>query len=133
MNKSKLKGHIRGLVPHLISGGLTHLQDADDALLFLEVNDQAIINLKFLLYCFEWMSGLRINYHKSEVLVMGVDSLEQERIANMFNCKVGSLPMVYLGIPISDMHLGIKALSGVVAKTRKRLQPWKGKHMSSGG
>jgi hypothetical protein len=46
---------------------------------------------------------------------MGIDSLEQERIANMFNCKVGSLPMVYLGIPISDMHLGIKALSGVVA------------------
>lgn len=41
----------------------------------------------------------------------------------ILNCSIGSLPMIYLGIPISDVHLGIKALGGVVAKTRKRLQP----------
>lgn len=58
------------------------------------------------------MSGLRTNYHKSEVLVLGVGNFEQERIANMFNCNIGCLPMVYMGIPISDRHLGVKALSG---------------------
>jgi len=79
------------------------------------------------------MTGLKINYHKSEVLVLGAERNEQERVANMLNCSIGNLPMIYLGIPISDAHLGIKALSGIVAKIRKRLQPWKGKHMSSGG
>ena len=30
-----------------------------------------IVNMKFLLYCFEWMTGLKINYHKSEVIAFG--------------------------------------------------------------
>lgn len=71
LNKEKMKGFIRGLVPHLVSGGLTQLQYADHTILFLEYDDQSITNLKFLLYCFEWLTGLKINYHKSEVLVMG--------------------------------------------------------------
>jgi hypothetical protein len=30
-----------------------------------------IIDLKFLLLCFEEMSGLRINFDKSEVVILG--------------------------------------------------------------
>lgn len=30
-------------------------------------SDESITNLKFILYCFEWLSGLKINYHKNEV------------------------------------------------------------------
>lgn len=69
------------------------------------------------------MSGLKINYHKSEVFMMGMSEGEQQRVANMLNCKIGSLPMIYLGIPMSDGHLGINTLSNVPLKLRKRLQP----------
>jgi hypothetical protein len=62
--------------------------------------------MKFLLYYFEWMSGLKINYHKSEVVTFGVDKAAEERIANMLDYEVGKLPMNYLGFPISDKHLG---------------------------
>jgi hypothetical protein len=41
--------------------------------------------------------------------------------------------MIYLGIPVSDSHLGVQALKGVPEKLRKRLQPSKGKNMPSGG
>lgn len=34
-------------------------------------SDLDIINLKFLLLCFESMSGLRINFDKSEVMILG--------------------------------------------------------------
>jgi hypothetical protein len=53
-----------GLVPSLIEGGLTHLQYADDTIIFLNFDDQSIYSTKFLLYCFEDMSGLKINYEK---------------------------------------------------------------------
>jgi hypothetical protein len=89
--------------------------------------------MKFLLYCFKWMSGLKINYHKSEVVTFGVDKENEERIANMLNCKVGGLPMKYLGYPISDKRLGVNAFRDVVGKLRHRLQPWKGKHLTLGG
>jgi hypothetical protein len=52
-------------------------------------SDLSILNLKLILYCFEWMSGLKINFHKSEVYVFGVDQVEKERIANMLNCTLG--------------------------------------------
>lgn len=40
---------------------------------------------------------MKVNYQKSEVYVLGVDETEELRIANMLNCKVGSMPFVYLG------------------------------------
>jgi hypothetical protein len=68
LEKSKETNQNRGVILHLIEGGLTHLQYADDTII---LDEQTILNAKFLLYCFEDMSGLKINYQKSEVLVMG--------------------------------------------------------------
>jgi hypothetical protein len=62
--------------------------------------------MKFLLYCFEWLSWLKINYHKSEVVVFGVETETETKIARRLNCQIGGLPMKYLGFPISDKRLG---------------------------
>ncbi|KAK1666668.1 hypothetical protein QYE76_054827 [Lolium multiflorum] len=42
-------GHIAGVVPHLVPGGITHLQYADDTLILIQDDDTQIANLKFLL------------------------------------------------------------------------------------
>jgi hypothetical protein len=79
------------------------------------------------------MSGLKINYHKSEVIVSGAEEETKIRIANMLNCKSGALPIRYLGFPISDKKLRMEVFRGTIEKMRKKLQPWKGKNLSSGG
>jgi hypothetical protein len=99
----------------------------------VEGDDQSITNMKFTLYCFEWMPGLKINYHKSEAYIFGTDELDKYRIANMLNCKLGELPMKYLSIPLNDTKLGMGAFSYITEKVAKRIPPWKGKNMSSGG
>ena len=76
-------GHIQGVVPHLFPGGVSHLQYADDTLILIQANDEAVANLKFILLCFEDMSGLKINFHKSEVFVLDQPATEQQRIANI--------------------------------------------------
>jgi hypothetical protein len=86
LSKASEAGHIQGVIPHLIPGGLTHLQYADDTMILLENTDQGLVNLKFPLICFELLSGRKINYHKSEVIVLGVDQQEQARVANLLNC-----------------------------------------------
>jgi hypothetical protein len=53
IKKGKDAGLIRGLIPELVEGGLTHLQYADDTVIFMEAYRQSIANVKFLLYCFE--------------------------------------------------------------------------------
>jgi hypothetical protein len=43
----------------------------DDTVICLETDEDSIANTKFILYYFKNMSDLEINYHKSEVIVLG--------------------------------------------------------------
>jgi hypothetical protein len=131
LKKASVAGHIKGVISHLLPGGVTHLQYVDDTMIMIENDDNSINNLKFLLICFELLSGLKINYHKSEVIVMGVDSHEQFRVAHLLNCKEGEFPFKYLGFPISDKKLTIADLEPVVATVGSRVDPWQGRFMSS--
>jgi hypothetical protein len=55
----------------VLPGGITQSQYADDTILMIEGDDDSVINIKFALYCFEWLSGLKINYHKSDAYFFG--------------------------------------------------------------
>ena len=77
LDKAKAAGHIRGIAPHLVSDcGISLLQYAKDTIIVVEVSDVDISNLKFPLLCFQQMSGLRINFDKSDVMVMGYSPAE---------------------------------------------------------
>jgi hypothetical protein len=88
-------------------------------------------NLKFILLCFELLSGLKINFHKSEVIIMGVEAEEQARVARLLNCKQGHFPFTYLGFSMSDHKLSIADMEPLVATVAKRAAPWQGRFMSS--
>jgi hypothetical protein len=49
----------------------------------------------------------------------GFDQKEQEKMANMLNCSLGTLPMKYLGIPISDCRLKSSTSSTLWIKWKK--------------
>lgn len=111
---------------------MTHIQYVDDTIIMVDGSENSIANLKTILYCFEWLSGLKINYHKSEVFVFGVERREQETVANMLNCVLGVFPMKYLGIPVSYKHLNMSSFEPLTQKLTKRLDPWIGKMLTSG-
>jgi len=67
ISRAKVDGQISGVVPHLIDGGLSVLQYADDTILFMDHDLEKAQNMKLLLCAFEQVSGLKINYHKSEL------------------------------------------------------------------
>jgi hypothetical protein len=131
LSKARVAGHIDGVVPHLIPGGVSHLQYADDTMILLQNTDCGIRNLKFILLCFELLSGMKINFHKSEVIVMGVAPEEKESVARLLNCKHGSFPFTYLGFTMSDHKLSIADNEPLVAVVGKRAPPWQGRFMSS--
>jgi hypothetical protein len=133
LDKARKAGHIRGLVPNLVEGGITHLQYADDTIIFLSFDDQSLLHTKFLLYCFEEMTGLKINYQKSDVLVIGGSEEEQCSTAEIFNCNIGPLPFKYLGVMISNRHMTTSDLAYVYQKVEKKLPTWQSVGLSSGG
>jgi hypothetical protein len=74
--------------------------------------------VKFNLYCFEAMSGLKINYQKSEVFGVCVGSDRVRRAANIFN--VGKFPMTYLSMPVSMDKISAKDLAFVPQRVDKK-------------
>jgi hypothetical protein len=70
ISRASHTGHIHGVVRHLIPGGVTHLQYADDTMILIDPTDEGIANLKLILLAFEDMSGLKINFNKSELVVL---------------------------------------------------------------
>ena len=53
IQRAKEHGQVGGVVPHLIDGGLSILQYADDTILFMENDLEQARNLKLLLCAFE--------------------------------------------------------------------------------
>jgi hypothetical protein len=123
-------GLIRGLCPSLIPGGVISLQYADDTLLFLENNREVAINFKWILTCFEQLSGMRINYHKSELIGINIDSVDMSPFLEIFQCVEGHFPIKYLGLPLHFEKLKREELQPLVDSLLKRLSGWRGKLLS---
>jgi hypothetical protein len=58
------------LIDHIIDKGVAVLQYADDTIICLKHNIQGARNMKLLLYMYEMMAGLKMNFCKSEVLTI---------------------------------------------------------------
>jgi hypothetical protein len=71
IKRAKAEGQIEGVITHLVEDGLSILQYAGDTILFMEHNLEKARNMKLLLSAFEELSGLKINFHKSEIFCFG--------------------------------------------------------------
>jgi hypothetical protein len=100
LSKAASTGLIRGLLPQVVPSGVISLQYADDTILFLENNERMARNLKWLFSCFEQMSGMKINYHKSDLMTINIGHEEANNFAQIFCCKIGAFPFKYLGVPL---------------------------------
>jgi hypothetical protein len=132
ISRAKLDGQIVGINSHLVDGGLSILQYVDDTILFMEHDLGKARNLKLLLFGFELASGLKINFHKSELFSFGDAHEQVELYTELFGCKAGNFPINYLGIPIHFKKLRNRDWARVGERFEKRLSSWKGKHLSIG-
>jgi hypothetical protein len=116
-----------------VDGGLSILQYADDTILFMDHDLDKARNLKLILAAFEQLSGLKINFHKSELLCFSDAQDSAAAYADLFGCGKGQFPISYLGIPINYRRLTIAEWKLVEQRLQKRLSSWKGKVLSLGG
>ena len=131
--RAKADDQISGVVPHLVDDGFSILQYADDTIIFLDNDLEKAKNLKFLLCAFEQLSGLKINFHKSELFCYGEAKDLEHEYSNLFGCALGALPFTYLGIPMHHKRLSNSDWKHIEEKFQKRLSGWKSKILSVGG
>lgn len=133
MDKAVEKNLIVGVLESVIEKGISHIQYANDTVLMTDGSDESITNLKIILYCFEWLSGLKINYHKMRSYFWGLHRKRRKGRQTCLIVSLGSFQLSTWGILVSDKALQIGAFQGLVNRVNKILDPWKGKFMTSGG
>jgi hypothetical protein len=133
IKRAKEEGQILGIVLHLVDIGILILQYADDTIIFMDHDLDKTQNMKLLLCAFEQVSGLKINFHKSELFCFGEVQEVADQSAEMFGYRIGEFLLTYLGIPIHYRKLSNTDWKRVEERFEKRLNSWKGKHLSIGG
>ena len=74
---------VKGVLGDNKHKGVNMLQYADDTIFLLQDDIESARNLKFILCAFEQMSGLKINFHKSELMLFG-DAVHKQKIYQEF-------------------------------------------------
>jgi hypothetical protein len=112
---------------------VSHLQYADDTLCIGEASISNLWSIKAILRGFEMASGLKVNFWKSSIMGVNV-STDFLRVASAFlNCRVGSIPFKYLGLPIGANPRRMATWEPLLVSLRKRLGAWGNKYVSLGG
>ena len=76
------------------------LQFADDTLFLCEDSFLNVFTIKTILRCFELVSGLKINFHKSKLVGINVDRFTLETYAKTLNCNTMRMHFKYLGLEV---------------------------------
>lgn len=79
------------------------------------------------------MTGMKINYDKSDLLTIGVEEERVNELAKIFCCKIGDFPIKYLGVSLHFSKLRKEDLQPVIDKIIKRIAGWKGRLLSYAG
>jgi hypothetical protein len=92
LKRASDRGYIKGILDSFVPGRIMTLQYADDTILFSSSGSRELRNLKFILILFEKVSGMKINFDKSEFIPMNLDADQIHEVAHVMNCPLRSLP-----------------------------------------
>ncbi|GKV43294.1 hypothetical protein SLEP1_g50605 [Rubroshorea leprosula] len=112
---------------------VSHLQFVDDTIFFREATEENIWAIKCIVRSFELVSGLKINYAKSQLMGVNLEEGWKEKMSCRLYCKGEDLPFKYLGIPIGGNHRKIAMWQPLIEFVKRKLASWKGWHLSFGG
>jgi hypothetical protein len=92
-------------------------------MIFCDANSEQIRHLRCFFLCFEAILGLRINLAKSEIIYVG-EVEDVEELTNILGCRVSSLPMKYLGLPLGASYKATSIWNDIIEKMERWLAGW---------
>ena len=96
-------------------------------LIFCSNKRKHITSLKFILYSFELLSVLAINFEKSMVLSIGISQSIRDQLAEILESRTADFPLIYLGMPLHCGKLRANDWSLLIKKIVKKLVGLKAK------
>ncbi|XP_016170676.1 uncharacterized protein LOC107613265 [Arachis ipaensis] len=133
VGKAVRNGRIAPLLVGSAHVELSHLQFADDTILFCPPVTETILNYKRLLRCFELISGLSINFGKSNLISVNWDQGWIDHAFGLLGCQQAALPVRYLGISLGANPRLVKTWKPIIDKVEQKHSLWKAKVLNKSG
>lgn len=92
-----------------------------------------MLSMRDILLIFEQVSALKVSFHKSLITGVNVSDSWLYEAVMVLNYRVGTLPFVYLGLPIGRDSLKMEFWRLLLNNITSRLSNWKSKFRSFGG
>lgn len=80
-------------------------------------------NVRRILWCFEVVSGLKINVSKSCMVHIGKGKNCERNWAAVIKCTKGTLPITYLGLPLGGRLFSKSFWNNVIRMIENRMAP----------
>jgi hypothetical protein len=97
------------------------VQYADDTLVILKADARQHLCVKAILNSYAQSTGLKVNYSKSSMMPINISDERLIHFANTMQCKKGSLPFTYLGLPLSITAPSLEHFLPIVSRVERRL------------
>ncbi|XP_026451416.1 uncharacterized protein LOC113351689 [Papaver somniferum] len=128
MNYAVETGQIHGFEVAETGNVISHLQFADDILIFLDATSDEVTKIFIILFIFETLTGMKL---KLEISV-GVDEVV-EVLAKELGYKTEKLPIKYLDLPIGASSRNTSVWDYVLERMEMKLATWKRKYLNKAG
>ncbi|XP_047306222.1 uncharacterized protein LOC124909598 [Impatiens glandulifera] len=112
---------------------ITHICFADDLFIMAHADVDSIKTIKEALTIFSSVTCLVINEGKSLVFYGGVKEETKASIFDIMGIQEGTLPVRYLGIPLSTKQLHISHCRSLIEKVKNSMNGWATKRLSYAG
>jgi hypothetical protein len=80
-----------------------------------------LLFLETLLNNFSSSTGLRVNYSKSLMIPINIDTDRMNSLAQTFGCSIGILPFTYLGLPLGLSKPKVEVFLPLISRCQRRL------------
>ena len=122
VNKAKQQGVLQLPIPSFSDDNFPIVQYVDDTLIIMEGCNEQLKALKEILNVFTLATGLKVNFSKSQMVLVNVPQDKLQLLSACFGCATGSLPFTYLGLPLGITKPKIEDFLPLVTKCERRLQ-----------
>ena len=129
LDKAVLEGRI-GAHPACNDPLVSHLSFTDDVLIFFDGLAPSMRGILDVLREFQRNSGLALNLRKTSVFIDGNNREAASALAAEFGITQGSLPVKYLGLPLSPTRLKRGDYQPLIDKIKSRVSSWTARHLS---
>ncbi|CAA7059505.1 unnamed protein product [Microthlaspi erraticum] len=132
LNRAASSG-IFGYHPQCKEVNFTHLSFADDILVFTDGTIGSLSGVLEVMSSFARISGLYINTSMSSIFAAGQGASTLVAAVAVRGLAVGTLPIRYLGLPLTTKALTVQDYEPLIDKIRSRFISWPTKILSCAG